>query len=935
MRSFSCISLAWLAALYMSTAHGAWMESAVVPVRLDPAKAMDETVQQRTLSTEEREKVGERRIYQLDAFGKRIVLDLEPDQTFLATGFVFQMIGQPESPDPETQRVSDSRAMAGCFFSGQVDGEADSAAALNVCHGLRGGFYADGEECFIQPDSDTDSGASDFSLHILRCRSRKPHAEDGGSKCGVDEEEERQPLRKEKGVIADPAAPHQKAHQRFRRFVSTPRYVELLLVADKLMADFHGARLKPYLLTIMAVAARLYRHPSIHNSITLAVVKVLVVNDEQHGPNVSRNAALTLRNFCRWQRQHNPPSDRHPEHYDTAVLFTKEELCGPHSCETLGMADVGTACDPERSCSIVEDDGLQTAFFVAHELGHVLNMLHDDAKQCTSINDPTLPPLMMSSTLYNLNHQQPWSPCSALRITSFLDNGHGDCLLDKPQKAEPLPKALPGSIYDVDQQCRLMFGEESQHCPDANTTCTALWCTVNNAGGLLVCQTKSFPWADGTPCGKDRWCLAGECLHKSKATEFQTPVNGGWGIWGPWGDCSRTCGGGVQYSFRDCDNPTPKNGGKYCEGKRIQYRSCNTEPCPDSNGLSFREEQCLAHNDISSSMSFGSSGRVEWVPKYAGVSPKDRCKLICRAKGTGYFFILKPKVADGTPCSPDSTSVCVQGQCVKAGCDWVIGSDRRFDKCGVCGGDGSTCKKVSRSLKFASPGYQDVVVIPAGATHVDIKQHGHHHDSSYLALRRQDGTYLLNGDYKLTTLETDIFLRGALLRYSGASATLERIRSFGPLPEPLTVVVLSVGDSPRPRIKLTFFAPRPVGRRPSINAIQETGSAEWVMRDWGQCSLTCGGGVQQRNVDCLDFRGRPSSECPVELRPPMSRPCPPHPCPIWQLGMWSPCSKTCGQSFRKRTLHCMSHSGRLLGYESCDPKDRPRPLLEMCRQRPC
>lgn len=239
------------------------------------------------------------------------------------------------------------------------------------------------------------------------------------------------------------------------------------------------------------------------------------------------------------------------------------------------------------------------------------------------------------------------------------------------------------------------------------------------------------------------------------------------------------------------------------------------------------------------------------------------------------------------------------------------------------------------ALLCLSPGYQDVVVIPAGATHVDIKQHGLHQDSSYLALRRQDGTYLLNGDYKLTTLETDIFLRGALLRYSGASATLERIRSFGPLPEPLTAVVLSVGDSPRPRVKLTFFAPRPGGRRPSINAIQGAGSAEWVMRDWGQCSLTCGGGVQQRGVDCLDSRGWPSSECPVELRPPTSRPCPPHPCPIWQLGMWSPCSKTCGQSFRKRTLHCMSHSGRLLGYESCDPKDRPRPLLEMCRQRPC
>lgn len=60
-----------------------------------------------------------------------------------------------------------------------------------------------------------------------------------------------------------------------------------------------------------------------------------------------------------------------------------------------------------------------------------------------------------------------------------------------------------------------------------------------------------------------------------------------------------------------------------------------------------------------------------------------------------------PQVADGTPCSPDSTTVCVQGQCVKAGCDRVIGSNRRFDKCGVCGGNGATCMKMTGSLDRA------------------------------------------------------------------------------------------------------------------------------------------------------------------------------------------------------------------------------------------
>lgn len=100
-----------------------------------------------------------------------------------------------------------------------------------------------------------------------------------------------------------------------------------MIVADQSMAEFHGAGLKPYLLTIMAVASRLYRHPTIHNSISLAVVKLLVVYEEESGPQVSSNAALTLRNFCQWQRQHNPPSDRHPEHYDTAVLFTRTVCC--------------------------------------------------------------------------------------------------------------------------------------------------------------------------------------------------------------------------------------------------------------------------------------------------------------------------------------------------------------------------------------------------------------------------------------------------------------------------------------------------------------------------------------------------------------------------------------------------------------------------------
>lgn len=61
---------------------------------------------------------------------------------------------------------------------------------------------------------------------------------------------------------------------------------------------------------------------------------------------------------------------------------------------------------------------------------------------------------------------------------------------------------------------------------------------------------------------------------------LQPAVDGGWGPWSPWGSCSRTCGGGVQFSYRHCDSPKPQHGGRYCEGQRAKYQSCHTEECP-------------------------------------------------------------------------------------------------------------------------------------------------------------------------------------------------------------------------------------------------------------------------------------------------------------------------------------------------------------------
>ncbi|XP_063161525.1 A disintegrin and metalloproteinase with thrombospondin motifs 1 [Candoia aspera] len=911
--------------------------------RGSPSPLQEELVVPQKVDSIGQQQTAGNQFYHLDAFGEHFSLELKPDNSFLAPGLTFQYVGsRPQGRrEEEESHQSLGANLASCFYSGTVNRDPDSAAALSLCGGIRGAFYLRGSEYLIQPANVSHGPAEEQpQLHVLSHLRQSRGPRGGGTKCEVPDSNETsasEGWRREEKQHAEYATRAEKRHIRKKRFVSSPRYVETLLVADQSLAEFHGNGLKHYLLTLLSVASRMYKHPSIRNPINLVVVKIIVIYDEQKGPDVSSNAALTLRNFCNWQKQHNPPSDRHAEHYDTAILFTRQDLCGAKTCDTLGMADVGTACDPNRSCSVIEDDGLQAAFTTAHELGHVFNMPHDDAKQCASINGINSDSHMMASMLSNLDRSHPWSPCSAYMITSFLDNGNGECLLDKPHKPMPFPSDLPGTMYDANRQCQFTFGEDSKHCPDSASTCTTLWCT-GTSGGLLVCQTKHFPWADGTTCGDGKWCMNSKCVHKADKKLYDTPVHGGWGSWEPWGECSRTCGGGVQYSVRECDSPVPKNGGKYCEGKRVQYRSCNIENCPE-NSKTFREEQCEAHNDISKS--FGTGLAVEWTPKFAGVSPKDRCKLVCLAKGTGYFFVLQPKVVDGTLCSPDSNSICVQGQCIKAGCDRIIGSSKKFDKCGICGGNGSTCKKVSGMFSNDRPGYHDVAVIPAGATNIEVKQRNHRgtrQDGSFLAIRAADGTYILNGDYTLSTMEQDITYKGSVLRYSGSSASLERIRSFSPLKEPLTIQVLTVGDSFRSKIKYTYFMKKsiqlgseePFSKIESFNAIKETILSEWIIEEWGECSKSCGTGWQRRSVECRDLSGQPASGCAKELKPSDVRPCADTPCPRWQLGDWSPCSKTCGKGFKKRLLNCISFDGTILTYESCDLSKKPRHLIDFC-----
>ena len=61
-------------------------------------------------------------------------------------------------------------------------------------------------------------------------------------------------------------------------------------------------------------------------------------------------------------------------------------------------------------------------------------------------------------------------------------------------------------------------------------------------------------------------------------------VDGGYGAWSDYGECSVTCGGGQQSRERKCNNPEPLFGGKTCEQQELgpgsETKICNDEACP-------------------------------------------------------------------------------------------------------------------------------------------------------------------------------------------------------------------------------------------------------------------------------------------------------------------------------------------------------------------
>uniref|UniRef100_A0AAY5F1M0 ADAM metallopeptidase with thrombospondin type 1 motif, 2a n=1 Tax=Electrophorus electricus TaxID=8005 RepID=A0AAY5F1M0_ELEEL len=817
--------------------------------------------------------------YNITVFGQHFHLRLRRNARLVAPGATV------EWHEEDNRTRIEPLLPSSCLYVGRVTNVPDTSVAISNCDGLAGMIRAGQEEFFIEPlvrggdvTGEEEGGAGRHHILYRSSAIKKPAAAPVDYLCAiwVDIMNLLQLL-----VL-----------ERVRRQSSQDENlnIEVLLGVDCSVVDFHGREhIQKYLLTLMNIVNEIYQDGSLGAHINVVLVRIMMLcSAKSKGLIEPGNPSQSLENVCRWAFLQQKEDENDAEYHDHAIFLTRQEF-GP-----TGYAPVTGMCHPVRSCTLNHEDGFSSAFVVAHETGHVLGMEHDG--QGNECGDEVPMGSIMAPLVQAAFHRFHWSRCSQQELSKYLNTY--DCLRDDPFDHEwPTMPQLPGLHYSMNEQCRFDFGSGYMMCTAYSTydPCKQLWCS--HPENPFFCKTKKGPPIDGTKCATGKHCFKGHCI---KLTSDMLRQDGHWGQWTKFGSCSRSCGGGVRFRTRQCDNPIPANGGRTCYGNSYEFQLCNVEEC-DKALADFRAEQCRLWEPH-----FEHQGtKHHWQP-YEHPEPEERCQLYCQSEETGDVVSMKRMVHDGTRCSyKDPYSVCVRGECEKVGCDNVIASDLEEDKCGVCGGNNSTCKNVTghftRSAK--KPGYLKILEIPRGARHVVIREFkGTPH---ILAVKNQATDHLfLNGEGEFPESRT-VIEKGVLWEYQNDDDT-EMMQTTGPLRYGVVVMVT------RPRGRGRAGRRCPCVLTWSSLPQDDTAYFEWALKKWSHCSKPCGGGKQYTRFSCRrksDAKMVHRTLCANIPKPrAISRACNQKECsePVWMTGDWEECSKPCGKTgTQTRPVRCV------------------------------
>ncbi|CAH0605531.1 unnamed protein product [Chrysodeixis includens] len=845
------------------------------------------------------------------------------------------------------------------FYKGRVVDEEGSSATVTDCDGqLYGLLQVGGEEFVLQPTR------SDRS-HVLRRRdvelSEKATAYNLTGDTVTD-------LELDFGEEDDPVpVPHVRPRhsgryseveyfrgvQTFSRPLSGVKglWLEMAIVADHTMIKFHGKeRVTHYILALMNIVSAIFNDPSLNSNMTLVINKLFLIEEKDYVIK-NGNVKKSLEAVNKWNYKHLKQLSEGSTGWDATVWLTRSQLGGPS-----GFAPVGGVCSRARSAAIDRDEGLTSAFVIAHELAHLLGLTHDGDSQCQS---EAVKGSVMAPTVLATLHNYAWSSCSK---EQFHEKSKRWWCLHERSKDDGVElggaKELSNYVFTMDEQCRTEFGEGFSVCKSVKVraACSRLWCA--HRAMPHVCRSKRAPPLEGTPCGHNKWCVDRICepmpghVIKTEADRRNTEVDNTldreerpeWSEWGAWSECSAECGYGLRTRVRRCryKGMTSESA---CEGAGSQVRTC------------WAGAACAATRDPRADLCTRQHNR--FIP-YVHPNQTQECEIWCVDYGGGGPSNFG-SLPDGTSCSYNRPyDVCFQGTCVKGQCN---SSDTICNWCpdGYCN---NNTHIYTRSLGTGK-GWSRLTVIPHDAhqlsVHIatpvplNIALRERRRDKLVLELRKHSKPYDIKQDkylkydpnvpQNLQIIEVDsnvidikegsgsegsVVAAGTLLRWTQTDTDVF-ISSESRLQTDL--MISAIAEHPAMSGKL-------VSVEVSVNYSTPASRTKPMEIRWsterGPCSSSCGGGFRVVRPRCL----RDHKCAPV-----MFEACNIHSCEFsWAGGEWEECSATCGaDGLQQRQLYCVpvnatTSSRRELIKNSVSPSLCPsqKPATQQaCNRLPC
>ncbi|XP_033127393.1 A disintegrin and metalloproteinase with thrombospondin motifs 3-like [Anneissia japonica] len=692
---------------------------------------------------------------------------------------------------------------------------------------------------------------------------------------------------------------------------------------------------------LMNIAADAFRDSSFKFNVNLVISKIIYLDQHNSSLMIDKSSvSRTRKNVGHYMFPFNTMDDTNPDHFDACIYITRN-FFGPE-----GYAKTSGICSMLESTVIVRDGGYRNAYVIAHEIGHLLSIKHDDF-EWNSCQKDVSQKSVMSPQVASTYSQHPWSECSNDYFEEFVKTPKAKCLHDEPfhDKVLHLPgESHPGFGVSSDDQCKAAYDSKYATCArfaTGNMLCKTLWCSKMD--NPYFCLHKNVPPLEGTVCRENKWCIRGKCVDSTKKQPKKNGVDGGWTDWSKLTECSVSCGVGISSRSRKCTNPEPKNGGKYCEGDNIEYTTCNVQLC-DGVKTDLRAELCREKNQV-------------LIPAVAE-NESEQCLLKCvpnKPPMSGEVVVSGP-VPDGTFCSYDSpSSICINGECTKLGCDNVIGSQAKVDSCGVCQGTNETCSttKIAFKKKMKKNAYV-ITTIPVGARHVRVVEKAR--TGHFLVLRNVDkGENIFDTRSSVwPTSDRSVISAGVKLTFSINEDGLKEITSSpGPILNKLNVKIYrNETDSTVPSFKCRFITEREEegltifasARSARVEVVRNTPQSQydWVMDSVTKCTATCDGGFQKEIYKCKrasDMKVVNKRKC--KTKAPNTRiACAEQACKTysWDISAWSDCSKTCGGGKRTRSVKCIrSVNGKTKTMKPTHcTGTSPRPnTTETCSVRSC